>query len=789
MLKSSVRFIIRHLWNNRLYSAIKILGLSLGMACVLLAVLFVRDENSFDKFHEKAARLYRITTLTNNPGNGGNQIVGATGQVQGPAFKAGVPEIEEYTRVMSGLSTNFIGDQKPLLINYIYADESFFKVFSFPLLYGNASDALKNLTSIVLTEQTALRFFGTTDVVGKIINLEEGRGRVAFIITGVARTLPVHSSIRFEAVIPFKYLQTMFSDNSWLNPYLSTFVLLNPKADVNSVKNKFAQIFRKEADVQLKDAGMTSGQVQFGLQPMADIHLNILEKGAKAATILSGIAAFILIMSCVNFLNLSIAGSLKRSKEIGVRKISGGSRAQIVGQFLSESSILCGISYILAAILVITALPVFNQLAQKKISLSFPSDMVFFLYGLIWMGICTLLVGLYPAIRLSMFNAAEVLYNKQKIKGKNIFTGSLIVFQFSFAVGLVMASIIYYRQMNFISHNNPGYNASDLIKIHLPNYRNVNPDKINALRNEMISEPSVVNMTNGDMTPTGDVDAVDQDGGKIKAHQSKIDQFFLPTLDIHVKEGRNFSSDFGDDMEHAVIANETFVREAGLINPIGKQITLTDGLGINHKKTIVGVVEDYHYASLKEKIGPLILTPDQSEYIWIKLQKGKAASALAALERIFIRNFPEYYFQYDYVDEEISNLYADEQRWKQIIGYASALAILICCMGLFGLAHFSTVRRTKEIGIRKVLGASAIKISWLLSEDFMKLVILSIIVASPAAWYVTNNWLQNFNYRIHISWTDFTWAGVIALAVALITISTQTFKAAIGNPVNCLRTE
>ncbi len=773
------------------------------MACILLAILFVRDENSFDKFHKKAAQLYRITTTINNPENGGNQIEGATGQVQGPAFKADIPEIEEYVRVMSGLSTNFIGDHKPLPVNFIYADESFFRIFSFPLLYGSASDALKDLASIVLTEQTALRFFGRTDVLGKTINLEEGHGMATFLITGVAKTLPIHSSIQFEAVIPFKYMQTMFLDSYWLNPYLSTFVLLNSNADVSSVKNKFAQIFHKEAADQLKDAGMAPSQVQFGLQPISDIHLNIFEKGAKAARdgrlsetsvitysyILMGIAAFILIMACVNFLNLSIAGSLKRSKEIGIRKISGGSRTQIVWQFLTESSILCFISYILTVILVIAMLPIFNQLAQKKINFSYPYDIAFFLYGLILIGLCTLLVGLYPAIRLSLFNAVEVLYDRQKTNGKNIFTRSLIVLQFSFAVGLVIATIIYNRQMNFISHNDLGYNASNLIKIHLPNFRNIDLNKISALRNEIISETSVMNETNGDITPTGDVDEVNLNGSKIKVHQSKIDQFFLPTLDIRLKEGRNFSNNFGDDIEQSVIANETFVKETGMPNPIGKQINLINGLGINHKKTIVGVVKDFHYASLKEKIEPLILVPDQSEYIWIKIQKGKSATALSSLESIFKRNFPEYYFQFYYVDEEISNQYANEQRWKQIIGYASALAILICCIGLFGLTHFSAVRRTKEIGIRKVLGASAIKISWLLSEDFMKLVLLSIFIASPAAWYLMNNWLQNFNYRIHISLTDFTSAGVIALAIALITISTQTYKAAIGNQVNCLRTE
>jgi ABC-type antimicrobial peptide transport system permease subunit len=798
-----MKFILRHLWNNRLYSSIKIAGLTMGMTCILLAILFVRDENSYDRFHEKAAQLFRITTTINNPLNGENNIMGATGQVQGPAFAASIPEIQKYVRIMAGLGTNFIGDQKPLLINYMYADEKFFEVFSFPLLYGNPSDALKELNSVVLTEQTALRFFGKTDVVGKTIKLEEGHGTVTFLITGVAKNIPIHSSIQFEAVLPFKYLQTMFSDGYWLNPYLSTFVLLDPQANVSRVKNKFAQIFRNEAGVQLAEAKMRPEQVKYGLQPITDIHLNIFEKGplpiigrgnleeASVATysyLLIGIATFILIMACINFLNLSIAGSLKRSKEIGVRKISGATASQIVRQFLIESSVLCCISYILAAILVTNALPVFNQLAQKKISFLFPSDIVFFIYGLTLMGICIIIVGLYPAIKLSLFNAAEVLYNKQKINGKNIFTKSLIVLQFTLAISLVIATIVYYRQMNFISQNDLGYDSSDIIKIHLPTYRNINQQTINVLRDELISEPSIIQIANGDMTP-GDGYDFNLNGGKIKVNRNNIDQFFLPTLNIQLNEGRNFSSSFKSDSTQSVIINETFVKESGLKNPIGKQITLTDGQSINHNKTIVGVVKDFHYASLREKINPLIFVMNQSEYIWIKLQKGKTPEALSKIERVFKKKFSNYFYQYSFIDDEIKDQYGNEQRWKQIISYTSAVAIIICCIGLFGLAHFTTLNREKEIGIRKVLGASAINISRLLSQDFLKLVFLAIIIASPVAWYVMNNWLQNFSYRIYISWTDFLLAGVIALAIALITVSSQAFKAAIANPVDSLRME
>jgi putative ABC transport system permease protein len=803
MFKSSLKFIFRNLWANRIYTSIKVAGLAIGMACTLFAILFIRHEHSYDKFHKNASRLYRVTTSLTNRQDGESRIMGATGQVQGPAFKAKIPEIAEYVRIWSVGSTNFIADHKALLLKLTYADESFFKVFSFPLLYGDPSSALSQPNSIVLTEESALRIFGKTDVLGKTIKLEEGHGMATFLISGVAKTIPIHSSIQFETVLPFTYLQTMFPDNNWLNSYLSTFVLLYPQADVNKVKNKFEQIFRDEAGDQLVKAKMHPERIKFGLQPLTQVHLNIFENAASVDTVsgtlaetsiatysylLMGIAAFILVMACVNFLNLSIAGSLKRSKEIGVRKISGGSRNQIVWQFLGEASILCGISYIIAILLVIAGLPIFNHLAQKNISFSFSTDIIFFLYGLILMCICILVVGLYPAIKLSMFNAIEVLYNRQKLGRKNVFTKSLIVLQFTLGISLVIATIIYYRQMNFISQKDLGYNAASVIEIGLPNFRGLSQTSVKLFMNQLLKDPSIKQVSNGTMIPGAGVD-VQLSSSKITVSLSKIDEFFLPTLDIHLVEGRNFSGDFSSDSLHSIIVNETLVKIAGWKDPIGHKITMTDGLGISQSRTIVGVVKDYHYASLKQKIGPLVLVLDQAESLWVKLDKRQLPQGLSSVEREFKTTFPEYSYTYVFTEDETREQFANEQRWKEIISYSSALAIIICCMGLFGLAHFSTLKRTKEIGIRKVLGATAINISRLLSMDFLKLVMLSIIIASPIAWYAMNTWLQDFYYRIHISWMDFVMAALIALLIALVTVSSQTIRAAISNPVKSLRTE
>jgi putative ABC transport system permease protein len=795
---------MRRLWKDWLYSLVKILGLAVGMACVLWAILYIRDENSFDRFHVRVNRLYRITTTIRNPLNGGSTIMGATGQVEGPAFKLKIPEIEDYVRVMGvdDFSTNFIANNKALSIKFIYTDESFFDVFSFPLIHGNPSHALRLPNSLVITQQTALRFFGKTDVVGKTIQLEEGHGMADFTITGVAKDIPVHSSIQFEAVLPFTYLRTMFPDETWLNSYLSTFVLLRKGADVSKIKKEFAAVFQDEAAEQLRGAKMGAGEVIFGLQPMADVHLNIFRGGPSTVDgraslyesssmtysyILSGIAVLILIMAIINFLNLSMAGSLKRSKEIAIRKVTGGSRKQIVIQFLSEAAVVCVVAYLVATICIISFLPVFNRLAQKNVSFSFPADIVFFIYALILISLCVLAIGLYLAIKLSLFNPVEILFNRQKFGREGFFNKSLAVVQFSLAIGLIIATVIYFKQMNFIARSDLGYDASDVVKVHLPNFRNLNGQTVKTLRNELTADPSIIQVASGELTMTdhGDVETA---GNKITFQQMHIDPFFLPVSGILLKEGRNFSPDFGSDSTNSTIVNETFVRQAGLAHPIGKQVKFIDGRGV-HPKTIVGVVKDFHYGSFKEKIEPVAFMLQQSEFIWIKIRKGSAGKALSTLEKVFDHTFPQYFYQYDFVGDMIRDQYGNDQRWKRIITCASALAIVICCIGLIGLAHFETLRRAKEMSVRKVLGSSVINISILLSQEFLKLVLLSILIASPIAWYVMNHWLNNFNYRTQISWLDFAASAILVLAVALVTVNIRALKVAIASPLKYLRSE
>ena len=792
MLKNYLKIALRHLWRNRLYAFINIAGLTLGMACALLAILYVQDEMSYDRFHKNASELYRLTTTIIDQGS---QKTAGTGQVQGPAFKAAIPEISDYVRILAIDGINISSNNKSLAVKDLYVDESFFNLFSFPLLYGNQKAILSDPFSIVLSETTALKFFGSTDVVGRILKIEEGRGVENLTITGVAKDAPANSSIQFDVLVPFKYLQLMWHDENWLNEYLTTFVLLHPGADPKIVQQKITEVFKTEAKEQLLETKSLADQYQFGLQPITNFHLHTfgLSYGDTGLSdrstttysyILMGIVAFILLMACVNFINLSISDSLKRAKEIGVRKIAGSNRRQIVSQFLVEAAILCFISYVFAVLIGKLLLPVFNQLADKKISLSGSNSFNLYFYGAILMLICIVIAGIYPAVTLSLFNPAEVLYSKQKLSNKNLFGKGLIVLQFTLAVSLIISTIIYYKQMKFISNENLGYNAADIIKIPLPPQR-IDSNVIATFRNSLLKDPSVKQVTTQE-GPYPD-NTVSVNSKNLIEREISVDEFYLSTLEIPLKTGRNFSNQYGTDAAKSVIVNETFVKSAGWENPIGQQITYLDDRSI---KTVIGEVKDYHYGSLKEKIEPQILSMrDHRENVLIKIQKEKMVQALNILQTTYNNLFPQHYFNYQFLDDENAGTYQIDKRWKEIISYSALLAILICCIGLFGLSSFTAQRRYKEIGIRKVLGASVVSIAALLTRDFLKLVLIAIMVASPFAWYVMHFWLQNFAYKINIGLWVFVLAGFVALIIALLTVSFEAIKAAMANPVKSLRTE
>ena len=491
-------------------------------------------------------------------------------------------------------------------------------------------------------------------------------------------------------------------------------------------------------------------------------------------------------MASINFINIGIAGSLKRAKEIGVRKISGSSKTQIIWQFLIESSIICFTAFFLAIILSQNLLPFFNQLSDKQMIFSTMLDWKLLAYFICLLVVNILLAGLYPSFVFAKFKPAEVLYNKTALSGRNWLGKSLVVLQFSIAICLIIASIIYYSQMDYVRTKDLGYNPYNVIRINMPPRRNIN--QIYAtLKNELSREPGIQQIS---YEGTKGVDKGDILDRSIGYTYKTVDESYIPMLEIPIKQGRNFSALYGMDRTNAMIVNEAFVKAAGLQNPIGTVINVDDWYA---KKpfTIIGVIKDYHEGSLKKIIQPVVLVKDTGTEgaVLLKIDKNRQKQALAEIEKAYKIAIPGSEFIYTFWDELNAREYNQELKWQKIINISTMLSILICCLGLFGLTHLATHMRVKEIGIRKVLGASVTNITSLISKDFIKLVIIAIAIASPVAWYFMHNWLQDFAYRISIQWWIFVIAGIAALVIALATISFQAIKAALANPVESLRTE
>lgn len=803
----------RHLWQSRLYSIINIVGLATGITCMLLAVLYWKDEHSFDSFHKNNPNLYRVTTtLVENKG-ANVATIGGTGQVQGPAFKDGVPEVASYLRVLGGdIYSNVAAENKTLQLQPLFVDDNFFDVFTFHLLRGNPKTVLSDISSVVITENTARKFFNSIDVVGNLLRMDadpsfEKLGK-PLIISGVVKDPPKNSSLQFDALFTFKFMHLSFEDENWLNAYLGTFVVLHPDADKHTVERKFNKIYAFRAKEQLAENIKTYGldydpQISYGLQPIGDIHLNPLQRTSGNAEggiingsnpvysyMFMGIALFILFMAAINFINISIANSLKRAKEVGVRKIAGGSRWQIIMQFLNESAILCFIAFLLSLVLMNISLPLFNSLSGKQLLFSEALDAKLLVYFIVVLAAIILLTGLYPAYVLSNFKPSEVLYNKRKLSGRNLFGRSLVVIQFALAVFLLIATIVYYDQMDYIRTKDLGYNPDRIIRTGFGGDRDYKT-VLSFLKNELAKEPSIKTVSFGN---DGWIEDMQVNGRSFKGQYKNIDENFLSALEIPLKAGRNLSPSFPTDTREGAVVNEAFVKASGIEDPVGKSIKINryyDSAHLFIMKTIRGVVKDFHFGSLREPIKPMVMYmnewPDGG--MWVKFEKSKQKEAMAALERIFKKVMPNAVYQYNFLDELNAKQYLQEQRWQQVISIATTLSFIICCLGLYGLANLSTTQRIKEIGIRKVLGASVSQIVALLSGDFLKLVIVAFVIAAPVSWMIMNRWLQDFAYRINISWWIFLIAGAAAILIAVVTVSFQAIKAAIANPVKSLRSE
>ncbi|HEY6975964.1 MAG TPA: FtsX-like permease family protein, partial [Chitinophagaceae bacterium] len=643
----------------------------------------------------------------------------------------------------------------------------------------------------------AEKYFGKKNAVGQILELNTGEKFEPFVVSAVAKKSPQNSSIKIKMLVPMTFSQSKWNDDQWVNFFLNTFVVLKPNTDPNAVETKFANVFNSEAATQLEEMKEKYGfkdKVKFGLQPLLQLHLSTdypSDNGLTDASnpmyayILTGIALFILLIACINFINLTVAHSLKRAKEIGIRKVVGGQRKQLIAQFLGESFILSFVAFLLAILLVQVALPFFNTLANKALSFSYLLD-VRLVAGYIALFLLTgVLAGFYPALVLSRFNPVQTLYGRFRLSGKNYLSKGLIVFQFTLATFLIVATMIIYSQFNYLVNFDLGYNDKNVAIV---NTGEIDREKLDVFKNELLKDPSIESITADQGGRWGTIAHIN-DNKEILFDFKHVDENYFPLFRIPVVKGRNFSKDFISDTADAAMINESFAKAAGWKNPVGEKV---DFFYMNKKYTVVGVIKDYHYLSLTEKVGPQLFTMNpRYKYsdIFIKVKPGNTSRTLQYIGKTFKSMFPVQPYQYNFKDAQNADQYEREAKWKQIITFGAILTIFISCIGLFGLAMLSAEKRTKEIGIRKVLGASVATIAGKLSGDFLKLVVLSAIIASPFAWWVMNMWLENYPYRVSISAWIFCVAATIVLLIALITVSFQSIKAAVANPVKSLRTE
>jgi putative ABC transport system permease protein len=796
MFKNHFKTAFRNLARSKVYSFINIAGLCIGLACAMLIMLYVKDEVSFDRFHKNVNNVYRIARKSN-----GNHKDGSTGFLQGPRFTQNVPGIKSFVRVQGGSEDIKKGNAVQVEEGVLYVDSNFLSVFTFPLLSGNPGTCLTEPHSIVLSEDAAKKYFGTTDAAGKVLMVKEDSSFVPYKVTAVAKRCRQNSSIQFDALLPFKVSDADAKDtHNWFNSFLTTFVVLDEKATQQTVEKQMQSFYVADAKEtfyeMLKIDGVNPDGVSMGtyfLQPYLDIHLDTELRSGNGLTngsnpvysyLLSGIALFVLLIACINFVNLTIARSVKRAKEIGIRKVMGSDRKQLIFQFLGESFFLCTVAFLLAIALVQLFLPVFNELANKALAISYLFD-VKLIAGYIALYIITgLLAGFYPALVLSGYKPVQTLYSRFQVAGKNYLQKSLVVLQFSLASFLIIATFIVYAQFNFLTKAKLGYDDNNLVII---NKSRLKHSDIAVFKNELLKNPNIagVSVKNAGQWATGTKNAA---GATVYFVNETVDENYLPLLKIPLIAGRNFSPAFPADSTQSIVVNESFVKASNWKNPVGETINILGSS--NETYRVVGVVKDYHFASLTEKIMPQLFSMKGSYgTFYIKIKPNTAATSLKWIQKTYQQLYPMSPYSYVFKNDENRKQYADVEKWKQIILFSAMLTIFISCIGLFGLSVLSAEKRTKEIGIRKVLGASVQQIVTTLSTDFIKLVVLALVIASPLVYLAANKWLQNYPYRSSISWWLFVSPGLLVIVIALFTISFQSIRAAIANPVKSLRTE
>lgn len=808
MIKNYLVVAWRNFVKSKIYSFVNITGLAIGLASFILIALYVMDEWSYDKYNDKADRIYRINSDIRF--GGGDLHLPVTSDMMGQLLKKDCPVIEQYTRLYASDGSKLIRKNKDFIEEDKVAsvDSNFFEVFTLPALSGNTRTALNEPNTVVISESAAKKYFGTSEVMGKTIEIKADK-KPFYKITAVIRDMPGNSHFHFDFMFSMKNVDYHWGDLTSHN--FHTYLLLKKGADYKQLERNFDQyidkyvfpFIRNIIKIKSLDDFKKSNILKYTLIPLTQIHLysdrsfELSPSGnIQYIYIFSAVAIFILLIACINFMNLTTARSAIRAKEVGIRKVLGTERKYLIFQFLTESTLMAVLSFILAVIISYLVLPMFNNIADKSIRLASLFSPII-LPVLILLPIAVgLLAGSYPAFFLSAFRPIEVLKGKLKLGSNSAGLRSvLVVFQFSTSIILIVGTLVIYKQLNFIQSKDLGYNKDEVLTIENTSTLG---DQAKAFKNSVLQMTGVQSGTLSSYLPVSNSSRSDNSffkdatlDGKdgLDMQNWRVDYDYFKTLGMHVIKGREFSPDFGGDSS-AVIINETTAGFLGYADPIGKKIYK---IGDNNKPvayTIIGVVKNFNFESLKQTIGPLsFFLGGRNGMASFKVKTADITGLVKRIEHLWKDMNPGMPFQYAFLDDSFNEMYKSEQRVGKIALIFSTLAILIACLGLFGLATFISEQRTKEIGIRKVLGASVEGIVRLLSKDFLRLVGISFVIAAPLSWWIMNSWLKDFAYRIPLEWWIIGLAGFIALLIALTTVSFQAIKAAIANPVNSLRSE
>lgn len=787
MLLNYLKIALRTLLANRLYSGINIIGLSVSMACCLLITLYVWNELSYDRFHERADSIYRVITRLKTADS--DDGLATSSYDLGPRLQQTYPEITKTVRFKSLLVATVRSGTKLVNEGDMYqADKSVFTVFSYRLLSGSYS-ALDKPNSIVLTQKLAKKYFGSSDPTGKTLKINNQ----VYLVTGVLQDLPVTTDLKFSALLTWTDAKPTAEDVFDTSCY--TYLLVQDQVNPDAFSKKLAQFDQTQVTPRIKALGYDF-KVDHQLQALTQIHFidglfDDTPKGNRTyLTIFAVVAAFILLVACINYVNMYVAQSTRRQKEVGVRKVVGAGRSQLIGQFLGEALLIIAISAGLSLVVLSTIRPLFEQLTA--IPLTFPG-WPFVAAGVGMVGFVGLLAGLYPALFLSGNRSSLVLKGQSNPLSKQYVRKTLVVFQFTLSIALIVSTLVVSRQTDYLQSKDPGFTKEQVLVVNVPHDEPIR-QKMRALKTALAKDSQIeaVSLGLNPITYDGKDNILKETAGQ-KAGRlvffARIDDNYLNLLNIKLVAGQNFDSAIPSDKGREVIVNESFVKWMGWsqTNAVGRIIKPSGSDSDRPARRVIGVVADYHFASLHNRIEPIMLYYQTDAPLNV-LVRVKPAN-VSAVQSSWASLIPNYPFEANFLDMSFNQQYQREEKAKILLSWFSALIIFIACLGLFGLATFTTEQRTKEIGIRKVLGASVSSIVTLLSKDFLKLVLISIIVASPLAWYAMNQWLNDFAYKIDIEWWMFILAGLLAVGIALLTVSFQSIKAALMNPVKSLRSE